>query len=66
MPQAKKRNVLLPWFIGVAIVALAVLWLAYQIFSQACEAPGLAQAIVLIVLPVVYLALMYLTLKSQD
>lgn len=66
MPLAKKRNVLLPWFIGLAIVAVADIWVAYQMFATACQAPGLVQAMVVIVIPAVYLALMYVTFKSQD
>ncbi len=66
MPTAKKRNALLPWFIGLAIVAVADFWVAYQMFSTGCQAPGFVQAIVVILIPAVYLALMYLTFKSQD
>ena len=65
MPQARKRNVLLPWLIGIVIVVLADLWVIYRMFATACPAPGIVEAIVVIVIPVVYLALMYLTLKSQ-
>jgi len=35
-------------------------------FATACQAPGLVQAMVVIVIPAVYLALMYVTFKSQD
>jgi hypothetical protein len=66
MQQVRKRNALLPWFIGIAIVALADLWVAYRMFATDCPAPGIVEAIVVIVIPVVYLGLMYLTLKSQD
>lgn len=66
MQQARKRNVLLPWFIGIVIVALADLWVVYRMFATRCPAPGIVEAIVVIVIPVVYLGLMYLTLKSQD
>ena len=66
MQQARKRNVLLPWFIGIVIVALADLWVVYRMFATDCPAPGIVEAIVVIVIPVVYLVLMYMTLKSQD
>lgn len=66
MVQEKKRNVLLPWFIGLAIVVVADAWIAYRMFSTACPAPTIPEALVVIVIPVVYLALMYLTLTSQD
>ncbi len=66
MPQARKRNPLLPWFIGIVIVVLADAWVAYRMFATGCPAPGIAEVLVVVVIPVVYLGLMYLTLKSQD
>lgn len=66
MQQTAKRNALLPWFIGIVIVVLADLWVVYRMFATACPAPGLVEGIIVIVLPAVYLALMYLTFKSQD
>jgi len=65
MPQPTRRNPLLPWFIGLVIIVAADLWIAYQMFATACQATGLAQVMVLVVMPVVYLVLMYLTFKSQ-
>ena len=66
MQQARKRNPLLPWFIGIVIVVLADVWVAYRMFATNCPAPGIAEVLVVVVIPVVYLGLMYLTLKSQD
>lgn len=66
MADAMKRNPLLPWFIGLAVLIAADAWIAYRMFSTACEAPGFVQAVVVIIVPAVYLALMYLTFKSQD
>ena len=37
-----------------------------QMFVTGCEAPPIVQLIVLLIVPGVYLALMYLTLTSQD
>jgi hypothetical protein len=65
MSNGNRRNVLLPWFIGIAILVVADLWIAYRMFSTGCPAPGFVEAIVVIVIPIVYLALMYVTLKSQ-
>ena len=65
MSNGSRRNVLLPWFIGIAIVVLCDLWIIYRMFATSCPAPGLVEAIVVIGIPVVYLVLMYLTLKSQ-
>jgi hypothetical protein len=66
MQQARKRNRLLPWYIGIVIVVLADIWIAYSMFATGCPAPGFVEGLIVIVLPVVYLGLMYLTLKSQD
>jgi hypothetical protein len=63
--STKPRNSLLPWYIGVVIIALADIWVARDLFSSACQAPGIIAAGVVVVIPAVYLVLMYLTLKSQ-
>lgn len=60
-----QRNALLPWYIGLAIIAVVDAYVGYQFFATRCEAGFLPQALVLVVLPGVYLALMYLTFKSQ-
>lgn len=65
MGQAANRNVLLPWWIGLGIVAIADLWVAYKMLGADCQAPGIVEAIFVIVIPAVYLALMYLTFRSQ-
>ncbi len=66
MAQPARRNRLLPWYIGIAIVFAAVAYVGYQMFAAACPAPTIIELGVLIVIPAVYLALMYLTLMSQD
>lgn len=66
MQQAKKRNVLLPWLVGIAVIAVVDLWIAFRMFATDCPAPGFVEGIVVVVVPAVYLVLMYLTLKSQD
>jgi hypothetical protein len=65
MAAAARRNRLLPWYIGIAIVLAAVIYIGYQMYVTACAAPTIAILMVLVVIPVVYLALMYLTLVSQ-
>ncbi len=62
---ARRRNPLLPWFIGIVIIAIADIYVAYSFYSSNCQAPGLAQVLVLVAVPGVYLVLMYLTFKSQ-
>ena len=66
MPSVVRRNPLLPWFIGIIIIAIADLYVAYSFYSSNCQAPGLAQFVVLVAMPGVYVVLMYLTFKSQD
>jgi hypothetical protein len=66
MPKPDAR--LYPWYIGIAIIVAFEAMIGYLFFAQspAC-APPIPQLFVLllIVLPVVYLTLMYLALKSQ-
>jgi hypothetical protein len=65
MAALVRRNPLLPWFIGIVIIAIADIYVAYSFFSSSCQVPGLAQLMVLVAMPGVYLALMYLTFRSQ-
>ena len=65
MNQPTRRNRLLPWYVGIVIVIAAVIYVGYEIFIVGCPAPTLLSLGVLIVIPVVYLVLMYLTLTSQ-
>lgn len=57
---------MLPWYIGIAIILLAEIYVGYQMFIVGCPAPVLLELAVLIVIPVVYLTLMYLTFTSQE
>lgn len=65
MAAMARRNPLMPWIIGAIIIAIVDIYIAYLFFATECQAPGIAQFLVIVVIPVVYLALMYLTLKSQ-
>jgi hypothetical protein len=61
-----RRNPLLPWWIGLVIIAAAVGYVAYRFSCADCgEFGGLLEFLVLGVVPVVYLILMYLTFRSQ-
>lgn len=64
--QRPKRNRLTPWYIGLAIVIAAVIFVGYRMDATDCPAPTFVEFGVLFVIPVVYLVLMYLTLSSQD
>ena len=65
MPAFTQRNPLLPWFFGLVVIAVVDAYVAYWFYSSNCQAPGLAQLLVLVAVPGVYLALMFLTFKSQ-
>lgn len=64
----KQHSQLYPWYLGIGIIVAFEAIFAYLFFAQspAC-APPIPQlfALLLIVLPVVYLSLMYLALRSQ-
>ena len=66
MNQIVRRNRLLPWYIGIAIIVAAELVVGYEMFYVGCPAPVLLELALLIVIPVVYLVLMYLTFVSQE
>jgi uncharacterized membrane protein len=66
MPRQYSR--LLPWYIGIAVIVAFEAMIGYLFYtaSPPCAAP-IPQLffLLLIVLPVVYLGLMFLTLRSQ-
>jgi len=66
MTDGKHRSALLPWFIGIAVIAAVDAYIAYLLFATDCAAPTVPRLIVVVILPVVYIALMYLTFKSQN
>jgi hypothetical protein len=66
MPQAAKRNRLMPWYVGLVLILLSVAASLWQVLSGGCGAPPAALVIALVVMPVVYIVLMYLTLTSQE
>ena len=65
MNGIRHHSRLLPWYIGLIIIAVVDIFIGYQFYATQCEATGLAQALVLIAVPGVYLVLMYLTFKSE-
>ena len=66
MKEVIKRNRLLPWYVGLAIVLACVAFVGGRMYAGECPAPMIIELAVLIVIPAVYLALMYLTLISQE
>jgi len=56
---------LFPWYVGIAVIAAFELVIGLRFFGPACQAQTIPQLLVLVGLPVVYLSLMFLALKSQ-
>lgn len=52
------------WLIGLVVIGVVEIALANMFFGAACDAPGIAQFMVLVAIPAVYLPLMILTLRS--
>ncbi len=65
MSRTIPRNRLLPWVIGLVIIVAAIGAAAWLLLVSSCGAPVATIALVLLVMPAVYLALMYVTLTSQ-
>ena len=66
MQRQGRHNPLVSWLIGAAIILAADIWVIQRMFATACPAPGFVEAIVVLVMPVVYLALMYITLRPRE
>jgi hypothetical protein len=64
--MAKRRHSrLFPWYVGTGIILAFELYIGLLYFGPACPAPALPQIMVLVVLPVIYLALMFVALRGQ-
>jgi hypothetical protein len=61
-----RRNRLLPWYVGIATIIAAEIVVGYQMFYVGCPAPVLLELAMLVIIPLVYLTLMYLTFVSQE
>ena len=61
-----RRNRLMPWYIGLVIIAASSIYTGYGMFIGECAAPVIPKIGVVLVMPAVYLVLMYLTLISQE
>lgn len=66
MQRQGRYNPLVSWLIGAAIILAADIWVIQRMFATDCPAPGFVEAIVVLVMPVVYLVLMYMTLRPRD
>lgn len=65
MPRNRSDH-LLAWWIGLVIVLAAMAYTAYRFSCLDCRPAGYLQFIVIGVVPAIYLALMYMTFKSQE
>ncbi len=67
MAQARRRrDPLLPWWSGLLIILAAVGFVGYRMWATDCQLQGPLVFGVLAIVPIVYLALMFLTFISQD
>lgn len=63
--RPSSRNPMTAWWIGLIVILAAVAYAAYRFACLECAPAGVLEFIILGIVPTVYLALMYLTLKSQ-
>ncbi|WP_127601051.1 hypothetical protein [Nitratireductor alexandrii] len=61
----QRRNPLLPWWIGLALIVAVIVYVAYRFACLDCAPAGFLEFMILGIVPAVYLLLMYLTFKSQ-
>jgi hypothetical protein len=70
--MSKRHSRLYPWYVGIAIIAGFELALGYLFLGPSCPCaaaspvPQVLFTLLLIVLPVIYLTLMFLALRSQE
>lgn len=62
----RRRNRLLPLYIGFAIIVVAVGYVGWHMYTVDCAITPIAVFLVLGIVPIVYLALMYMAFISQD
>ena len=60
------KNRLMPWYVGIFIVLASVAFVGYEMHVTGCAADTPISLALLVVIPLVYLGLMYLTLSSQE
>ncbi len=65
MSNSQDHNPLTPWYIGLTIIVLSNLIFLYYIMTHECGIPNGIIIGLLVLLPAIYLALMYKTFKSQ-
>jgi hypothetical protein len=64
--RKRARNPLMPWWIGLVIIIVTVIYAAYRFSCLECGPPSIFLLVVILgIMPAVYLALMYITLKDE-
>lgn len=63
--NSRTRNPLTAWWVGLAIILLAVAYTAWRFACLECAPAGYLEFMILGIVPAVYLVLMYVTLKGQ-
>jgi hypothetical protein len=66
MAVSRRHNPLTAWLVGLVLIAVCDSYAALHLQLTGSEVTILAQVMALVVMPAVYLTLMYLTLKSGD
>jgi hypothetical protein len=66
MSSTAPRNRLKPWIIGLVLILVADAYAAWSLLTDNCAQPAMTLIMVLVIMPGVYLALMYATLTSQE
>ena len=65
MNGAEPRNRLMPLYLGFVLIFAAVSFVAYRMIMEDCGTTPYIEIGVLVVIPIVYLGLIYLILVSQ-
>jgi hypothetical protein len=55
-----------PWYIGVVFLLIVDAVFFYYVTTRSCEIPNPIVFGIMVIIPAVYLVLMYLALRSQD
>jgi hypothetical protein len=65
MAEAHRRDPLTPWYIGIGFLLVMDAVFFYFIATRNCEVPSPIVFGIMVILPAVYLAVMYLAFRSQ-
>ena len=66
MVEALRRNPLAPWYIGVVFLLFVDAVFFYYVATRSCEIPNPIIFGIMVIIPGLYLFLMYLAFRSQN